>query len=86
MKKGLRRTIRFNNPPSFRNTDRPDEEGIKTKKLFNISCFFFETQTDLMKKGLRLLASSKPTWYRETQTDLMKKGLRPKSNLLVRRV
>ena len=36
-----------------RNTDRPDEEGIKTGVAVDSFQNFSETQTDLMKKGLR---------------------------------
>ena len=37
---------------AFRNTDRPDEEGIKTARV-RAPTPSAETQTDLMKKGLR---------------------------------
>jgi len=40
-----------------------------------------EPQTDLMKKGLRHLASGHAALrVVEPQTDLMKKGLRPRKN------
>jgi len=76
MKKGLRRR----SPPglrgSTRNTDRPDEEGIKTELDEMSFTWKDETQTDLMKKGLRLRNRVLTAKNRETQTDLMKKGLR----------
>jgi len=36
--------------PAVGNTDRPDEEGIKTAMVFS-PCRYAETQTDLMKKA-----------------------------------
>jgi len=43
-----------------------------------ISSLYNETQTDLMKKGLRHMKRGIfRTLLSETQTDLMKKGLRP---------
>ena len=53
MKKGLRPAPPDGVKTDQRNTDRPDEEGIKTD-LSNHLIFRRETQTDLMKKGLRL--------------------------------
>ena len=61
---------------TIRNTDRPDEEGIKTiNRAWYVKCCD-ETQTDLMKKGLRHAVESMAVLHLETQTDLMKKGLR----------
>ena len=52
MKKGLRHGEEQCHQEGFRNTDRPDEEGIKT--AFGVIVVGIgETQTDLMKKGLR---------------------------------
>jgi len=53
MKKGLRRDSGQEISWIVGNTDRPDEEGIKTDK-FAFLRLVSETQTDLMKKGLRL--------------------------------
>ena len=58
------------------NTDRPDEEGIKTPWCRPSGRTNRETQTDLMKKGLRPPAGKSYAGGHETQTDLMKKGLR----------
>jgi len=53
MKKGLRPVGVFHLLSGPGNTDRPDEEGIKTA-LAGGDAVCCETQTDLMKKGLRL--------------------------------
>jgi len=47
--------------------------------------FFAETQTDLMKKGLRQIEIASLLDISETQTDLMKKGLRLQSIVELRR-
>jgi len=52
MKKGLRRPLQVAPDAGSRNTDRPDEEGIKTRRCC-MPATDMETQTDLMKKGLR---------------------------------
>jgi len=53
MKKGLRHPAVPLARGDPRNTDRPDEEGIKTGFAALCGNFDRETQTDLMKKGLR---------------------------------
>ena len=81
MKKGLRQSSFAYCPVSGRNTDRPDEEGIKTS-LNEWVTLNPETQTDLMKKGLRLEDPILLLARLETQTDLMKKGLRLRFDLV----
>ena len=58
------------------NGHRPYEEGIKTDhdySRFRVK----RTDTDLMKKGLRLIVLAGLVEHKGTDTDLMKKGLRP---------
>jgi len=57
MKKGLRPRDDDMCCYATRNTDRPDEEGIKTNRA-SLLRRSKETQTDLMKKGLRPMLGS----------------------------
>ena len=49
---GIKTHLRYLLRLSQGNTDRPDEEGIKTQNAADL-IVTQETQTDLMKKGLR---------------------------------
>ena len=61
-----------------RNGHRPYEEGIKTHCCAGVNANPPGTDTDLMKKGLRLFDEIANAHHgRRTDTDLMKKGLRP---------
>jgi len=77
MKKGLRRFFASARIVSYRNTDRPDEEGIKTFTRA-LQCALVGGNTDRPdEEGIKTsLGKNFQAYATETQTDLMKKGLR----------
>ena len=78
MKKGLRLATLHCLGVTARNTDRPDEEGIKTE----FQVMFAkpgETQTDLMKKGLRHSLMKLARWRRRNTDRPDEEGIKTRS-------
>jgi len=77
MKKGLRHAALLSAGEDARNTDRPDEEGIKTAACATSNALWGNTDRPDEEGIKTLLSAGEDAIEFETQTDLMKKGLRP---------